>query len=141
MILHAKHYTDDDKIVGEQGAPFVASRIRHIPDFLEGDFRMNSWSWSQVEHFAKELPTGLIAILLKRSFIILLIVDLLTVGSPNETFVCNGARRHVRLEATKVINANEQFQCITKQITTNHGCIFQDVVHCNNSVRARSDCL
>ena len=28
---------------------------------------MNSCSWLQVKHFAKELPTGLIAILLKRS--------------------------------------------------------------------------
>ena len=68
---------------------------------------MNSCSWSQVEHFANELPTGLIAILLKRFFLILLIVDWLTVGRPNETFVCNGARRPVRLVATKVTNANE----------------------------------
>ena len=64
---------------------------------------MNSWSWSQVEHFAKELPTGLIAILLKRSFLILLMVDWLTVGMPNETFVSSSARRPVRLnEETKV---------------------------------------
>ena len=64
---------------------------------------MNSWSWLQVEHFAKELPTDLIAILLKRSFLILLMVDWLTVGRPNETFVCSSARRHVRLnEETKV---------------------------------------
>ena len=48
---------------------------------------MNSCSWSQVEHFAKELPTGLIAILLKRSFLILLMMDWLTVGRPNEAFV------------------------------------------------------
>ena len=65
---------------------------------------MNSWSWSQVEHFAKELPIGLIAILLKRSFLILLMVDWLIVGRPNETFVCSSARRPVRLlnEETKV---------------------------------------
>ena len=63
---------------------------------------MNSCSWSQVEHFAKELPTGLIAILLKRSFLILLMVDWLTVGKPNETFVCNSARRPVRLKESKV---------------------------------------
>ena len=74
---------------------------------------MNSCSWSQVEHFAKELLTGLIAILLKRSFLILLFVDWLTIGRPNETFVCIGPRSPVRLEATEVTNANEQSQCIT----------------------------
>ena len=58
---------------------------------------MNSWSWSQIKHFAKELPTGLIAILLKRFFLILLMVDWLTGGRPNETFVCNSARGPVRL--------------------------------------------
>ena len=58
---------------------------------------MNSCSWSQVEHFAKELPTSLIAILLKRSFLILLMMDWLTVGRPNEKFVCNSERRPVRL--------------------------------------------
>ena len=63
---------------------------------------MNSCSWSQVEHFAKELPTGLIAILLKRSFLILLMVDWLTVGRLNETFVYNSVRRPVRLEESKV---------------------------------------
>ena len=64
---------------------------------------MNSYSWSQVEHFAKELPTGLIAILLKRSFLILLMVDWLIVGRSNKTFVCNSARRPVRLnEESKV---------------------------------------
>ena len=64
---------------------------------------MNSWSWSQVEHFAKELPTGLIAILLKKSFLILLMVVWLTVGKLNETFFCSSARRPVRLnEETKV---------------------------------------
>ena len=81
---------------------------------------MNSCSWSQVKHFAKGLPIGLIVILLNRSFLILLIVDWFTVGRPNETFVYNGARRPVRLEATKVTNANEQVQCITRQIRTNH---------------------
>ena len=73
---------------------------------------MNSCNWSQVEHFAKELPTGLIAILLKRSFLILLIVDWLTVGRPNETFVCIGMRSPVRLDTTKVTKGNEQSQHI-----------------------------
>ena len=68
---------------------------------------MNSCSWSQVEHFAKELLRDLISILLKRSFLILLIIDWLTIGRPNETFVCNGPRSPVRLKATKVMNANE----------------------------------
>ena len=74
---------------------------------------MNSCNWSQVEHFAKELPTGLVAILLKRSFLILLIVDWLTIGRPNEIFFCNGPKSPVRLEATKVMNENEQSQRIT----------------------------
>ena len=88
---------------------------------------MNSCSWLQVEHFAIELPIGLMTILLKRSFLILLIVDWLTIGRPNETFVCNGVRSPVRLDSTKVTNTNEQSQRITRQNTTNHSCIFQDV--------------
>jgi len=51
--------------------------------------------------------------LLKRSFLILLIVDWLTVGSPNETFVCNAPKSPVRLEAQKVFYANEQSPSIT----------------------------
>ena len=102
---------------------------------------MNSCNWSQVEHFTKELPTGLIAILLKRSFLILLIVDLLTISKLNETFICNGVRRPVTLEATKVKNANKKIQRITRQMRTNHHLIIQDVVHCKDSVRTRADCL
>ena len=74
---------------------------------------MNSCSWSQAEHFAKELPIGLIAISLKRSFLILLIVDWFIVGKPNETFVYIGTRSLLRLEAIKVTNGNEQSKHIT----------------------------